>query len=278
MMDGEASSELKQRAAALSEALYRVTECLSTEEVLRTQLRKKAIEIFEQIFEHGFPHGKSSFSFTPVIAKIETMKGFLSLAQSLGGIKPENFLVLSREYDHLVKMLEKAMQRQYIPVERSDPEIPVGEGASRFELKIEGEQESWDTTGESLEKGQERNRGYFRNGKKGESKDAYSAAEGGQLSTQNREVNPVRSLHGALSPAFAKKTDWHASHGVNERQKTILAHLKESHQAKVSDFYPFFQEVSSKTIQRDLQNLVAKDILRKAGEKRWTTYVLNDVR
>jgi len=242
-MYGEMLSELKQRATLLSEALYRVTECLSTEEVLRTQLRRKAIEIFEHILEESIPHGKSTFSFTPVVAKIETVKGFLSLAQSLGGIRQENFLVLSREYNHLAQMLEKTMQRQYISVERSGPKIPAGEGACHF--KIEEQQESWDITGESLEKGRERNGVYFRNEKKEESRDAHSSR--------------------------------HASHGVNERQKTILAHLKENRQAKVSDFYPVFQEVSSKTIQRDLQDLVAKDILRKAGEKRWTTYVLNNV-
>ncbi len=63
---------------------------------------------------------------------------------------------------------------------------------------------------------------------------------------------------------------------LNDRQKKILSHLKENKEAKISDFYSLFSEISSKTIQRDLQDLVAKSILKKEGEKRWTTYYLGD--
>ena len=58
----------------------------------------------------------------------------------------------------------------------------------------------------------------------------------------------------------------------NERQVTILEFLSERKSAKISDLTDFFQEVSSKTIQRDLQDLVNKGILKKEGERRWTVY------
>lgn len=62
---------------------------------------------------------------------------------------------------------------------------------------------------------------------------------------------------------------------INERQQIILDHLKQVSQAKISDFFSRFNSISSKTIQRDLQDLVFKNILKKEGEKRWTTYSLN---
>jgi len=65
-----------------------------------------------------------------------------------------------------------------------------------------------------------------------------------------------------------------SSDEVNERQKAILDHFKQVKEAKISDFFQFFNEVSSKTIQRDLQDLVVKNYLNKEGEKRWTTYSL----
>ncbi len=58
----------------------------------------------------------------------------------------------------------------------------------------------------------------------------------------------------------------------SERQKKILEHITGAGQAKISDFFSIFGSVSSKTIQRDLQDLVAKNVLKKEGEKRWTTY------
>ena len=62
---------------------------------------------------------------------------------------------------------------------------------------------------------------------------------------------------------------------LNERQQVILSHLKQFQQAKISDFFSVFGGISSKTIQRDLQDLVAKCMLKRAGEKRWTIYSLN---
>ncbi len=63
---------------------------------------------------------------------------------------------------------------------------------------------------------------------------------------------------------------------VNDRQKKILSHLKEANQAKISDFSVIFNEISSKTIQRDLQDLVLKNMVKKEGDKRWTIYQLHD--
>lgn len=63
---------------------------------------------------------------------------------------------------------------------------------------------------------------------------------------------------------------------VNERQKKIVEHIKKMSQARLSDFFSFFHDITPKTIQRDLQALVAKNILKKQGEKRWTIYSLKD--
>ncbi len=61
---------------------------------------------------------------------------------------------------------------------------------------------------------------------------------------------------------------------MTDRQKKILVYVKKAPRAKISDFYTLLTGVSAKTIQRDLRDLVQKDILRKNGEKRWTNYSL----
>lgn len=64
------------------------------------------------------------------------------------------------------------------------------------------------------------------------------------------------------------------SYGMNERQLRIMGHLTKAKRAKISEFYARFADISTKTIQRDLQNLVERRLLAKEGDKRWTTYVL----
>jgi len=62
--------------------------------------------------------------------------------------------------------------------------------------------------------------------------------------------------------------------GVNERQRKIMERLAAAGQVKISDFYDTFDAISSKTIQRDLQDLTTRNIIKKQGEKRWTMYTL----
>lgn len=65
---------------------------------------------------------------------------------------------------------------------------------------------------------------------------------------------------------------------VSERQKAIIKFIKEKQEARISDFHNdnTFAKISSKTIQRDLQDLVSKNILKKQGNKRWTIYTLKN--
>lgn len=86
-----------------------------------------------------------------------------------------------------------------------------------------------------------------------------------QLPTWHEFTSPIPGEKEA-SNREAAPTD------LNERQKKILEYIKGVSQAKISDFFAVFSDISSKTIQRDLQDLVAREMLKKEGEKRWTIY------
>lgn len=61
---------------------------------------------------------------------------------------------------------------------------------------------------------------------------------------------------------------------LNARQRLILAHISAVGPAQIGDLHNLFldQEISGKTIQRDLWHLVNLGLLRRIGGKRWTTY------
>ena len=63
---------------------------------------------------------------------------------------------------------------------------------------------------------------------------------------------------------------------MNERQKMIMDHMHKITTARLSDFFTYFEGVSAKTIQRDLQELVVKNMLKRDGDRRWTIYSLNE--
>src|SRR3989338_5079858 len=98
-----------------------------------------------------------------------------------------------------------------------------------------------------------------------------------------REQQAVHATHQAPAnhvPALAENPPQEparepASKGkaANERHRAILERLAQTPRVKVSDFYEIFQGISPKTIQRDLQELVSKNVIKKEGEKRWTIYM-----
>jgi len=63
--------------------------------------------------------------------------------------------------------------------------------------------------------------------------------------------------------------------GLNERQIKAVEYVKKNSKITNSD-YQKLCVVSERTALRDLDDLSAKDILQKKGEKRGTYYELND--
>lgn len=60
----------------------------------------------------------------------------------------------------------------------------------------------------------------------------------------------------------------------NSRQSVIIGLLKRKKEIMIKDVSPLISGCSEKTIQRELQAMVAAGILKKIGEKRWSRYTL----
>jgi hypothetical protein len=60
----------------------------------------------------------------------------------------------------------------------------------------------------------------------------------------------------------------------DQRQNQILTLLKNQSNLTIKDFVGVINDCSEKTIQRELIELVDKGIIKKEGERRWSTYSL----
>jgi len=65
-----------------------------------------------------------------------------------------------------------------------------------------------------------------------------------------------------------------AMKGLNERQIKAVMYVKEKGSINVSSFKIIVPNISKKTLYRDLQDLVGKNILKGIGEKKGRTYGL----
>jgi predicted HTH transcriptional regulator len=61
-------------------------------------------------------------------------------------------------------------------------------------------------------------------------------------------------------------------HELTERQRAILEYIFTSGHATIQDLSLQFNSINVRTIQRDLQKLVEKDLLKTEGSARQTSY------
>ncbi len=238
--------ELHHRILTLTIALWRVTDFFPKTEVLRNHLRSKAAEIFEHAVEHGYS-SDSVREANFLIQKIRTLKGYLIISKDLNYVRAVNFTVLEKEYGSVEDALKQQLQSMLNP-KRSEQCMPQERGASDL-ADIE----------KMLLEIQLRNK---------EGRD------------RKQILPPQLDEQKALGEQHIEDRERHekiqSQDDLNERQEIILDRIKKAQRVKISDFFDSFAGISTKTIQRDLQNLVDKHILKKEGEKRWTVYSLSD--
>ena len=83
--------------------------------------------------------------------------------------------------------------------------------------------------------------------------------------------------HGVMSVIFYKDK-WNEDNlkkmGLNERQMKAVAHTRANKKITLSSYKTLITDVSEKTLYRDLQDLVVKNILKEIGEKKGRSYEL----
>ncbi len=239
VMDSRIPKELQRKLFELTLALYRVTDFFPPGEALRKHLREKANEVFGLASEYGFSPDADREAIA-ILSKVESIKGYICIARSLRFVKPLNLTILEREYDSLAG---------FFAGELNAPKQEAEENAARPESKEE--LPTWhEFAGKTHQKSE---------------KDKKSG----------KVIHPLSDMSNMTKDAKIKADE--ALGDITERQKKILEYIHKTSQAKISDFYSFFNDLSSKTIQRDLQDLVSRNILKKEGDKRWTVYSLNHV-
>ncbi|MCC2630720.1 MAG: seg [Candidatus Paceibacter sp.] len=82
--------------------------------------------------------------------------------------------------------------------------------------------------------------------------------------------NKGQDIRDTIKDKESKKTSEDKGH----RREAILALLRERSNLTVKDFTDVVPQFSEKTIQRELLALVEEGVVRKEGERRWSTYSL----
>jgi hypothetical protein len=167
-----------------------------------------------------------------------------SIASHAGLISGMNFDILSREFNGLVSVIEKDENKQ------ANEETVILDPS----FFAAGEPEPL-RPAEAVSKGQVSQ----------PSRTSSIPSTEAALPIRRHESSPVKDTEARTSKAPESK---------DSRQAIIIRLLSKKSGLNIKDFAQSIRGVSEKTIQRELLAMVASGVLKKDGERRWSTYSL----
>lgn len=211
-----------------------------------------------------------------ILGELKGLKALLGAARDIGLINRERFKPVWEESLSLEKEFSGILDssQNYVTQNPDEPETPdkrwFGKSFDPEVLGTERLTTSSDTSGFSGNTGS------------GVSTLVPSGAEGSAV-VSSEEILEESGIPNVLKvPKVSKVSNVSeaGSHGerrdMSLRQTAILEVLKRRNRVTVGELGALFSgRVSKKTLQRDLQDLADRSIVKRTGEKRWAVYSLN---
>ncbi len=222
-------------------AIYMLTALMSDNEPMRNRLREisnfmmmSSLELSERIW------GEDAFQKNLTTQLFEATSLF-DVAHFAKMISPMNYTIIHTELKKLMEFLISSASNSTSAKIAIDPNMFDG---------------NYDFT-------PERNFPSMYQGQQSELSSQYKGQKDIKDMTNNNVLN--------------KKPDVKIEKNIKDkdnRQSIILEMLKSGVRLSIKDFAQNIKDVSEKTIQRELINMLEKGLLKKEGERRWSKYFL----
>lgn len=218
-------------------ALYLVTNFLSEEEPLRWQLRELGLSLLSNIMslKDALPSQKDALC-NAIKTSVFEMISLLEIAHFAGFISVMNFEILKKEFVFLLDSVSHTKQ-------------------SLESFVLPNNFFTDDTSAQPIV--------------------PTSPQISAPKNIKDKKISPQNQ--GNFKGHGLTKSD--ASYGKVEikkttRQEVIIDLLKKKKEIMVKDVSSVISDCSEKTLQRELLSMVAKGVLKKEGERRWSKYSL----
>jgi DNA-binding transcriptional ArsR family regulator len=236
-----------KKTEKLTVAVYMITDFFNDQEPLKWELRDKALHVLS--FIGGFASTGTARAGTPFhrsVHYISEIVSLLDLAVSMKFISEMNAAVLREEYRALYTLIWTK--------ERNND--PVGDFVFPQDFF---DAEANDTD----EQGAGNNPAGMARLERQPGAVARAATEGAPARADASSATHTRPI-GEVSRRTEK----------NFRREAILKLLRTKRSASIKDISSLISNCSEKTVQRELMALINEGLVRRIGERRWSTYML----
>jgi hypothetical protein len=251
-----------KKTEKLVTALYMITDCMDSDDALKSKLRALGVELLSDIYRLSIlsPIEKDT-SIASILVRIGEIISFIEISHTIGFVSEMNANILKKEFTFLISELNSYQSKNQTT---SFGEVTFeNQKRSSFILRedmfaIEKEIPKISQTLYSQISSIKDTQGHIKN-------------DQNKMSFTNNFI--ASPLVGSRLQRHSGETN---SIAKDDRSLKILGLIKDkkdvAYGISIKDISIAFPDYSEKTIQRDLNFLVAKGQIKKSGEKRWSRY------
>lgn len=270
---------LAERSQKIVTALYMVTDFLDTNDALRSLVRTSATESMKDLFSLIHSH---KINRVETLSRVHTawfaVTSYLEIAFRNGFVSDMNFGVIRTEIEKLRTDIDIQIKKSLPYDKKENNNLSVREfsfsdsffntsaqsqGQKKFSTPIIEKKETIkDTIHTPIPTVKDSDDEHPVFVKKPSPKKAFEDA----LEKKRQAMKPLR-----------KKIirEPKVNEAKEERKENILKILKQKRDASINDISALFKDISTKTIQRDLNDLIDEGLIVKEGSRRWSKYNLS---
>lgn len=261
-------SFLCKKTEKLATALYLITGFLSDSEPIKWSVREAGLSTLSDVTALGNSVvSETTQRVKKIMSDIEKVVSLLEISATAGFISEMNFAVLKEEYLSLVQTLANkkrgGLQESFV----FSRDFFSVRGIPKKEIEENYKGHIKDTTNPSVNLGVVPPRPSAVRPPSFVGVTNPSSVVGGRSSSSVR-CDPQASVNPWTTP---KKQE------MVSRKDTIINLIKQKgagHELSIKDITTHFTDCGEKTIQRELATLVATNVLKKTGDRRWSKYSL----
>lgn len=261
---------IHKKAEKLAIATYMISNFFASEEPLKWSLRRVVGELLKDTVTLSSASLSVKDSLVRTLSsKLTELTSLYEVAHKAGFISEMNFTIIKGELDKMLELLDRreggqvntksiSFDESFFKVERPKESEVRGMSYESGVMKKNNPSSIEYSTRQSYPQATNFNTHTSLRGV--ENKFVQSGGEG--------QKHPVKE-----TPSFIK--DNNALKDIKDkRQNIIIALVKKHRTLTIKGFTGVIKDCSEKTIQRELLSLVEKKVLKKEGERRWSTYSL----
>ena len=223
-----------KKTEKLVTALYMVSDCMDAGDAIRNKLRLLGVELLSDTHTLVILSSVEKHTrITNACTKISEILSLVDIASTIGFVSEMNANILKKEFGLLVKELESYQKEKAVL-----SHLTLNE--KMFDVPLPTEDVD----------------------NKGQIKDKRTSLF----------ISPSFKHHPAFQAPLLKKD----TRNTIDRPIRIMSLIKDKSKGQegvsIKDISSAFLDCSEKTIQRDLNSLVAKGQIKKTGAKRWSRY------